>query len=189
MANAQISAPVVMSTFPPKPRVESPNLSAPAREYHYDSLSRAKLRAGEVSPMGGSVLLTEFSSAHSREEILDAVAEIHRHQYMPLIAHAERYAFVDEDFAAALRAAGALIQVNADAVLGYDGRYAKRLVWAMLKNDTVDVIASDAHDSAFRPPRMKACYERIAKKLGSEAAEQLLHKNPARILSEGNPEK
>lgn len=160
-----------------------------SREYHYDSLFREKLRAGEVIPMGGRVLLTEFSSAHSREEILDAVEEIKSYKFIPLIAHVERYAVADEEFAAELRAAGALIQVNADAVLGQDGRYAKKLVWSLLKADSVDVIASDAHDSAYRPPRMKACYERVSKKLSREAAERLMRTNPLRILVEGYTEK
>ena len=84
--------------------------------------------------------------------------------------------------AAALRDEGALIQVNADAVLGFDGRCAKKLTWLLLKAGAVDVIASDAHDSELRPPRMKECFTRIAKKLGRETAERLMRTNPARIL-------
>ena len=160
-----------------------------SREYHYDRLFREKLRNGEVLPMGGRVLLTEFSSAHGREAILGALEMVRSNRYTPLVAHVERYTAIDEQFAEELRAAGALIQINADAVLGYDGRYAKRLVWSLLKSGLVDVIASDAHDSTFRPPRMKACFERVSRKLGFEVAEKLMRTNPENILSEGNIEK
>ena len=160
-----------------------------SREYHYDRLFWEKLRAGEVLAIGGGVLLTEFSSAHSPEQMLGAVEEIRAYGLIPLVAHVERYPATNEEFTGELRAAGAVIQVNADAVLGYDGRYIKRLVWSLLKTDAVDVIASDAHDTAFRPPRMRACYDRISKKLGPSRAERLMRINPERLLAEGTTEK
>lgn len=155
-----------------------------SREYHWDGQTLEKLQAGEVLPIGNHVMLTEFSSAHSAEQIFRAAGEIREYGYIPLIAHAERCPAIGPEQAAALRDEGALIQVNADAVLGFDGRYTKKLAWLLLKSGAVDVIASDAHDTALRPPRMKECFARIAKKLGRETAERLMRTNPARILGE-----
>ena len=153
-----------------------------SREYHWDGQTLEKLRAGEVLPIGANGMLTEFSSAHSAEQIFHAAEEIRQYGYIPLIAHAERCPAIGPEQAAALRDEGALIQVNADAVLGDDGRGAKKLAWLLLKAGAVDVIASDAHDTEFRPPRMRECFARIAKKLGRETAERLMRTNPARIL-------
>ena len=153
-----------------------------SREYHWDGLTLEKLRSGQVLPIGEKGMLAEFSSAHSAEQIFHAAGEIRRYGYTPLIAHVERCPAIGPEQAAALRDEGALIQVNADAVLGYDGHFMKKLVWLLLKAGAVDVIASDAHDSELRPPRMKECFTRIAKKLGRETAERLMRTNPARIL-------
>ncbi len=167
-----------------KPMAEEKGLTLHlSREYHWDEQTLEKLQAGEVLPIGKNVLLTEFSSMHSAEQIFRAAGEIREYGYIPLIAHAERCPAIGPEEAAALRDEGALIQVNADAVLGYDGRGAKKLVWLLLKAGAVDVIASDAHDTEFRPPRMRECFARIAKKLDRETAERLMRTNPARILA------
>ncbi len=153
-----------------------------SREYHYDRLFLEYLQEGRVLPIGGSVLLTEFSSAHSGEDILSAVKRIKSFGYRPLIAHAERYPATDPALLSELRSEGAMIQLNADAVLGQDGRYLKRLTWTLLKDGLVDVIGSDAHSRDDRPPRLSECRQRLAKKLGEEQAERLLASDPLRII-------
>ena len=74
--------------------------------------------------------------------------------------------------------------MNADAILGYDGRFLKRAAWNLLKEGLVDVVASDAHSLAMRPPRMQECFTVLRKKLGEEQAEKLLLTNPKNILQE-----
>ncbi len=154
-----------------------------SREYHWDELFEEKLRAGEVLPMGQNVLLTEFSPRHSPQQMLAAAEEIRGYGYTPLIAHAERYPAADAALIGALKKEGALIQINADAVLGYDGRWFKRLAWELLKADLVDAVASDAHSTGERPPRMAECAALIRKKLGPARAEKLLLRGPEAILT------
>ena len=158
-----------------------------SREYHYDSLFREKLREGSLLPIGEKTILTEFSAAHSAEQLLSAVKEIRSYGYVPLIAHVERYPAADIETAEALRGEGALIQLNADAVLGHEGRYLKKRAWALLKAGLADVIATDAHDTEQRPPRLRECYTKLAKKTGIETADRLLKLTPKKIL-EGQPE-
>ena len=155
-----------------------------SREYHWDELTQEKINDGTVIPMGKNTLLTEFSGRHSAGEMLQAVETILSHGYTPLIAHAERYPATTVELIEALRKAGAKIQVNADAVLGYDGRFVKRLVWTLLKKDLADVIAPDAHSTLARPPRMQECFAAIRKKLGEEQAKKLMLENPKTILQE-----
>lgn len=153
-----------------------------SREYHWDGLTYEGLQAHEMLPIGENVILTEFSSEHSAGQMISAVKEIQRYRYIPLIAHVERYPAADIEVITELRGAGALIQVNADAVLGLEGRYAKKLTWALIKSGLADVIASDAHDTYDRPPRLKECFTRIAKKLGEETANRMMRETPARLL-------
>lgn len=153
-----------------------------SREYHVDGLFWEKLEAGEIIPVGRGVILTEFSSVDDADTMARAVKRIKESGFVPLVAHVERYPAADADTVRALRSLGALIQVNADAVLGYDGRYVKKTVWEFIGERLVDVVASDAHGVDDRPVRMRECMTFIKKKAGDETAERLMLKNPGKII-------
>lgn len=73
-----------------------------------------------------------------------------------MIAHVERYECLsDISRIEDLQELGALIQVNADSVLGIDGRHFKRYTKKLLKAGLVDVIASDSHGTKERVCNMK----------------------------------
>ena len=103
-----------------------------------------------------------------------------------MIAHIERYECVcdDPDIAGELRNMGALVQVNADAVLGNDGRAAKKICRKLLKNMDVDIIASDSHNTSTRANNLAKCYDYVVKKYGSDYADLLFKQNPARIVTD-----
>ena len=153
-----------------------------SREYHCDELLWEKLDAGTVLPIGAGVILTEFSSAHGAEHMKSAVKRIREYGFTPLVAHVERYPASDADLIRELRSAGALIQINADAVLGYDGRFVKKFAWELLGSDLADVVASDAHGTFDRPVRMRECMAAITKKMGKEPAEKVMLLNPNKII-------
>lgn len=72
--------------------------------------------------------------------------------YVPVVAHAERYAEVQKSPAvlSALSDLGCLFQVNTSAFTGDESR----LAFAMLKNGYVDCLGTDAHNLTDRAP----CY-------------------------------
>ena len=154
-----------------------------SREYHIDSLIWEKLQEGSILPIGKNTILAELSSQHSAEQILVGVERILEHGYIPLVAHVERYPAASPEVIEQLHQVGALIQVNADAVLGYDGRTVRRLVHILLKSGLVDVIASDAHSTDFRPPRLRECQTYLTRKFGAVLAEKLLQENPKKIIT------
>ena len=157
-----------------------------SREYHYDSGLLEKLESGELLPMGQErVLLVEFANLTTYREMLEAVRFVQSCGYKPLIAHVERYAAVQKspDSIGALIKQGALIQINADSVIGRCGLVMKFTCRYLLKHDMVNVVASDAHDTQMRAVRMKDCEAYISKHYGSEKAEQLLNTAPLSILN------
>ena len=153
-----------------------------SREYHFDEILSEKLEAGTVMPVGRNVILTEFSSQHSAEQIMSAVKRIRAYGFTAMAAHVERYPAADVGLIRALRSEGTLIQINADSVLGYDGRFAKKFVWELLCENLADVVASDAHDTFDRPVRMRECMALISKKTGNELAEKVMLHNPYKII-------
>jgi protein-tyrosine phosphatase len=104
--------------------------------------------------------------------------------YIPVIAHVERYECLsDISRIEDLQELGALIQVNADSVLGIDGRHFKRYTKKLLKAGLVDVIASDSHGTKERVCNMKKCYEYVAKKFGDDYAQEIMQTTPENIIN------
>lgn len=156
-------------------------------EVHYEFDAPEKLEQNRILTMCDSrYVLLEFSSKTYRSQIQNGVSEILRYGYLPIIAHAERYDFLRKNMALVdeLVSAGALIQLNADSVMGKQGFAVKRFCNALLKKRQAHFIASDAHDSVERPPLLRACWERVSKKYGTEYAEQLFCHNAKMILED-----
>lgn len=140
----------------------------------------------ELRICGGGNVLIEFSTRTSGAELSRAVTDVIMMGFTPIVAHVERYGCTLENkrLIEEIRSKGAYIQVNADSVLGENGFSVNRVVKWLLKNELVDFIASDAHDSNNRKPQLSKCYQYVAKKYGEEYADYMMCELPLRILNE-----
>jgi len=77
---------------------------------------------------------------------------------------------------------GALIQLNADSVMGKHGFGVKRFCHRLLKTEQAHFIASDAHDAAHRPPLLRECYLKVNKKYGGEYAARVFYENAQAVI-------
>ena len=144
-----------------------------------------KINDRQVLPLCDSrYVLLEFSPTAFPVLIKTGIIESLSAGKVPIIAHAERYdAFrVDRFLAEDAIKMGALIQLNADSVLGKRGLGTKRFCHKLLKAEMVHFIASDAHDRKRRPPVLLSCYNRICKKYGEKYAKRLFWRNPRAII-------
>lgn len=137
---------------------------------------------------GTDYVLVEFSSHDEQGYIRDRLYELRSSGYEPIIAHVERCknAVKDMNFAYSLVGMGVKLQVNADSVLGKDGWGMKRICRALMEEDLVHFIGSDAHDMKFRPPRLGECAAWLERKMGENYARRILCENPREILEEGS---
>lgn len=81
--------------------------------------------------------------------IFDYIARVTAAGLRPIVAHPERRAFRfpgDRDFADALKANGALLQVDSGALLGFDGPAVAAEAHRLIDEGLVDLVASDAHE-------------------------------------------
>lgn len=154
-------------------------------EAHYESQLPQLLENGTVLSLGdtGYVLL-EFASNALRATILEGVSEVSRSGFTPVIAHAERYAAFrkDESLADTVLDMGALIQLNAQSVLGGQGWAVRQYCHRLLREEKAHFIASDAHDVRHRPPLLKKCFQHVCKKYSREYANRLFRENAQAIL-------
>ncbi len=156
-------------------------------EYHVNGQIVEAMESGRCRTLAGShYVLSEYSHATEYGYIYQMTQEMVLHGYIPVIAHAERYECMTEDLehAAQLRELGAWIQLNADAVLGLEGRASKKYCKKMLREGYVDVIASDSHGVKNRACHMADCRKLLAKKYDEDYVRSLFTKNPEKILAD-----
>lgn len=158
-------------------------------EIGYELDVSEKLADGTLLPLNGTrYVLLEFREGSFRSRILDGVLEVLNFGYIPIVAHAERYEAFRHNpgFARDIVELGALIQLNADSVLGKCGLGIKWYCHKLLKSHLVHFIATDAHDQTLRKPELKSCYHKVRKKFGREYAEVLFFRNARTMLADGD---
>lgn len=101
----------------------------------------------------------------------------------PVVAHAERYEFVQDDPQTVYewRKNGVLVQVNKGSFLGRFGRHARKTAYQLLDHNLVSVVASDAHSPFKRTPYMMDAYEELSGQYPEEYLRILFKENPRRI--------
>lgn len=147
-----------------------------------------RLRAGELLTYGGSrAVLLEFPLAISPDAAAQLIFGLQLAGYRVVVAHPERYRFVQEDQNALIPLVerGALMQLTGDALLGNQGERLRRIAESMLQHGTAQLIASDAHGPHIgRMPTLGAARARAAELVGDPAAELLTRGVPAAILAD-----
>ena len=127
------------------------------------------------------VEFAEFFVPPSTENILRQLSDL---GIVPVITHPERNPVLRESTARLEQwiESGCLLQVTAQSLTDRFGKEAHNAAWNWLRKGMVHVLASDAHDTVHRPPRLDLAHAMISGKLGSDAADLLLTGNPGAIL-------
>lgn len=143
------------------------------------------LHEGKLLTLGGSrYLLIEFAF---REDPLYMDRLIHAlldDGVIPVVAHPERYVNLQDipDIIYDWVCDGAGVQINKGSLFGRFGRHAQRLSMALLWNDLVTCVASDAHGAQMRTAEMANAQEFLTVEFSAALAGRLLTENPGRIL-------
>ena len=144
------------------------------------------LDSGRIFSLAGSrYVLVEFYPSVQYSIMEKSLKELLNGGYIPIIAHCERYkclraAFkvIHEKNISHLIEMGAYMQVNVTSVFGRDSKF----VLKMIDNDYLHFVASDAHGLEKRGVHWDKCFKFLNKKYNTKYLEQLLVKNPEKIL-------
>lgn len=118
-----------------------------ASENMLDALFEDRLDANDLLPLGegGTHLLVETSYYNPPMNMTGLLERIKSKGYHPVLAHPERYQYMDEHDYKRLKDMGVLFQANYFSLVGAYGSTAqKKLEW-LLKQDMVDLAGSDLH--------------------------------------------
>lgn len=118
-----------------------------AAEHMLDSLFQDRLIDNQVLPIGKEKkhLLVETSYFNPPVELDSIFDHIFSAGYFPLLAHPERYRYMDKKKYQELKDRGILFQMNYTSIVGGYGNVAQEKVQWLLKNDMIDVVGSDVH--------------------------------------------
>ncbi len=145
------------------------------------------LREGRLLTLGGSrYLLVEFGFDEEPDFAERMLGELLEAGVVPVVAHPERYHFVQPRPECLLRwtEMGCALQVNKGSLLGRFGRRAAQTARWCLGEGCVHLLGSDAHSPWRRTPRMEEAWTYTADFDSPEIADFLLRDNPRRILED-----
>lgn len=129
-----------------------------AAENMIDPLFEERLESGNLLPIGdsGEHLLVETSYMNAPMRFRELLREIKRKGYFPVLAHPERYRYMDADFYKELKEEDIKFQMNLFSLTGIYGREAAHKGEWLLRQGFIDILGSDIHKASmlrfFRQP-------------------------------------
>ncbi len=129
--------------------------------------------------------LLEFSFTEDPDFCRWVLRRCRELDYFPVIAHPERYYFVqdDPDLAFDWCVEGFPLQLNKGSILGRFGPDPYNCAHRLLQHGLAACVASDAHSPRQRSTYMGEIQEYLLENFGADYCRLLLQENPARILS------
>lgn len=118
-----------------------------ASEYMMDIEIVQKARKKELLCLKDNYVLVEMSYIAAPANIYEIIFEICLNDYVPVLAHPERYQFFHNNFREyyKLKKHGCLFQINLLSNTDYYGKNTLATTEKLLKRDLVDFVGSDIH--------------------------------------------
>jgi tyrosine-protein phosphatase YwqE len=116
-----------------------------AAEHYFDETFETRINDGKLMIMGDNYVLFEFSFISKPPNAVEVIMKLKELGYKPILAHPERYPYMDADQFRSLREWGLCFQLNTISLTGYYGKEAKKLAEHLVDQQLVDFISSDMH--------------------------------------------
>jgi protein-tyrosine phosphatase len=164
---------------------ESPRLLL-GSEYFFGHDMADVLREGTtVIPLaGGRYVLLELPANSVPPMFNQPLYRAQLEGWLPILAHPERNTVFQgsPDLLAALIGHGLRVQITATSLIGAFGSDARAAAETFLRQRLVHFVATDAHNTEKRPPRMTEALAALRELVGDGTAEALTRENPRAII-------
>ena len=145
------------------------------------------IKDGKIMPINKShYILIEFNFNEDPDFVNYMIERIREVNAKPLIAHAERYKFIQNnvDMLRQWKKNKIVVQMNKGSFQGRFGHGAKETAFTALDENLVDVIASDTHGTSRRTPVMDEVFYELSLDYDENYLKVLFNENPGRICSD-----
>ena len=116
-----------------------------AAEHYFDETFEARVENGPIMTMGDNHVLFEFSFINQPPNTYSVIQKLHDKGYKPILAHPERYQYLDLDMLRNLHSWGLDFQLNTISLTGYYGKEITKMAEDLVDNRLLDFISSDMH--------------------------------------------
>jgi protein-tyrosine phosphatase len=116
-----------------------------AAEHYFDETFEARVNNHKLMTMGDNYALFEFSFINQPPNFGEVIQRMKDLGYKPILAHPERYQYLDIEQLRNIRDWGCSLQLNTISLTGYYGKDTRKMAESLVDNDLVDFISSDMH--------------------------------------------
>jgi protein-tyrosine phosphatase len=151
-----------------------------------DLLSLKKKNCIE-SLAGSHYILFELPLNDTFNGALDEVFDIRTHNYIPVLAHPERYKITKEDPNLIIKflEKGVLLQCNIGSFMGHYGKEAEELAFLLLKHHMITFIGSDIHKPSHTfYNNIEVVKKKMKKYISEEEIESIFGGNALKIIND-----
>jgi protein-tyrosine phosphatase len=149
-----------------------------------------RLRDGRALTLNNSrYLLLEPPHHVLPPRLEDLIFGLQAAGYVPIVTHPERLSWIEGhyDLIGRLVSSSVLMQITAGSVMGRFGRGPRYWAERMLDEGLCHLLATDAHNTEQRAPRMAEARDVVAQRLGDDEAINLVLRRPQGILDNLSP--
>lgn len=155
-------------------------------EYFFAHDMNDALGTGGIVPLADSRYVLVELASHAVPPMLEQpLYQARLGGWTTVIAHPERNLVFQSkpELLASLVANGTKTQITAGSLLGDFGPEARQCAWEWIDRGMVHFVASDAHNTTKRPPRMREAAAAIREIAGDDLAGALTRRNPAAVVA------
>ena len=145
------------------------------------------IQEGKASTINGSrYVLFEFPLNAQPMNIEEVIFSLLEYKYVPILAHPERYSFIQKnpDIIYQLANEGILMQSNFGSVIGQYGKKAQVIAEKMLESNLVNFLGSDAHREKSIYTHLKSAINKVKSIVGKENFDEITHFNLMKVIKD-----
>lgn len=116
-----------------------------AAEHYFDETFEARIDNDQLMIMGDKFVLFEYSFIMPPPNAISVIQKIKDKGLQPILAHPERYPYLDFEQYKNLHDWGCDFQLNTISLTGYYGKDVKETAEMLIDNQLIDFISSDMH--------------------------------------------
>ena len=143
------------------------------------------LEEGKASTINDtSYVLFEMPLNAEPMNLYDVIYEMMQYKLVPILAHPERYSFVQKEpeLIYDLIEKGVLMQANFGSILGIYGEKAQMIVRKFFESNMIHFLGTDVHRQNSIYPKVPEALVEITKIIGDEKVRELTKINPRLVL-------
>ncbi len=145
------------------------------REIMLDHYTLQDIKQGVMGSLHGTqYLLVELSMHQWKPDYLHSLYELQLMGYRIIIAHPERYSYVQENITMLnpLIKEGAIFQMTAGSITGLNGKKIQKVSKELIRQGAVQLMASDTHSDRLRNPMIQSGLAEV-EKIDAEMARKM----------------